>query len=263
MRIPNSFGEGSSPALYKDTLVVIWDHEGDSFITALDKKTGAPRWRKERRERTSWSTPLVVEVGGKPQVLVSATGASCAYDLKTGEVLWTCSGMTSNAIPSPAYADGMAYLMSGFRGYKLQAIKLAGAKGNLRGTDALVWEHGEQTSYVPSHLVYQGNVYFLRDSSGVLSCLDAKTGEVRYQGKRMSRIGTTYSSPVGAGGKVYITSRRGYTKVLEAGPKYKEIATNRLKDMIDGTPAIVGDEIYFRGEKHLYCIATTPAKADK
>jgi len=255
MRTAMSFGEGSSPALHGNTLVVIWDHEGDSFVAAFDKVTGKELWRKERRESTSWSTPLITEVGGKPQVILTASRASRGYDLSSGEPLWSCSGMTRNPIPSPIQVGGIAYLMSGYQGSTMQAIKLAGAQGNLRDSDNLLWTHSRGTSYVPSAIVYKGGVYFLRVSNGVLTCLDAKTGEVNYEGQRMRRMGTVYSSPVAAAGRIYFTSRRGYTKVIKAGTKYEELATNRLHDVVDGTPAIVGDEIYMRGEKFLYCIA--------
>lgn len=255
MRTAASFGEGSSPALHGNTLVMVWDHEGDSFVAAFDKVSGKELWRKARRESTSWSTPLITEVGGKAQVILTASGASRGYDLETGEILWSVSGMTRNPIPSPIQVDGIAYLMSGFQGSTMQAIKLAGAEGNLRDSDNLLWTHRRGTSYVPSAMVYQGEVYFLRVSNGVLSCLDAKTGEAHYEGKRMRRMGTVYSSPVAAAGRIYFTSRRGYTKVIKAGSKYEELATNRLHDTIDGTAAIVGNEIYMRGEKHLYCIA--------
>ncbi|MEE2886338.1 MAG: PQQ-binding-like beta-propeller repeat protein, partial [Planctomycetota bacterium] len=255
MRTAMSFGEGSSPSLYGNTLVVVWDHEGDSFVAAFDKVSGKELWRTDRREGTSWSTPLITEVGGKAQAILTAAGASRGYDLQSGEEIWRCSGMTRNPIPSPIHVDGVAYLMSGFQGSTMQAIKLAGAKGNLRDSDNLLWTHRRGTSYVPSAMVYQGEIYFLRVSNGVLTCLDAKTGDVHYEGQRMRRMGTVYSSPVAAAGRIYFTSRRGYTKVIKAGEKYEELATNRLHDIIDGTPAIVDNEIYMRGEKHLYCIA--------
>lgn len=253
MRTANGFGEGASPALHGDTLVVNWDHEGDSFIVALDKRTGAERWRKPRDERTSWSTPLVVPVDGRPQVIVNATGASRAYDLETGDVVWSLGGMTPNCIPSPACADGVVYLMSGFRGNALQAIRLAGAKGDLADSDNVLWRHNEGTSYVPSQLVYDGFLYFLRTNSGVLSCLDAKTGKVHYEGEKLG-FKMIYASPVGAAGRVYLTSRDGVTKVIKLGATYEELATNTLDDGFDASAAIVGDTLLLRGRKSLYCI---------
>ncbi|MFQ5907168.1 MAG: PQQ-binding-like beta-propeller repeat protein, partial [bacterium] len=119
-----SFGEGSSPALYGNTIVVNWDHEGQSFIIALDKRTGKELWKVDRDEATSWATPIVVEHNGNPQVVVSATKRVRSYDLATGELIWECGGMTLNVIPSPVADNGMVYVTSGFRGNALLAIRL-------------------------------------------------------------------------------------------------------------------------------------------
>ncbi|HSH15485.1 MAG TPA: PQQ-binding-like beta-propeller repeat protein, partial [Verrucomicrobiae bacterium] len=161
MRTRNGFGEGSSPALHGDTLVINWDHEGDDFIVALDKHTGAEKWRKERDEPTSWSTPLIVEHEGKTQVVVNATGAVRAYDLENGDLIWECGGQTVNAIPTPVTGHGLLYAMSGFRGSNLQAIKL-GRQGKLTDTEAVAWKHNRGTPYVPSPLLYGELLYFLK-----------------------------------------------------------------------------------------------------
>ena len=139
MSIKLSFGEGSSPVIYNDKIVVNWDHEGQSFIIALDKKTGQELWKVARDEKTAWATPLIVENNGQPQVVTSATSRIRSYDLTTGELLWESSGMTWNVIPSPVAANGMVYVMSGFRGNALQAINLSEAKGSIAGSKALVW----------------------------------------------------------------------------------------------------------------------------
>ncbi|MCB1033879.1 MAG: PQQ-like beta-propeller repeat protein, partial [Acidobacteria bacterium] len=155
MQTRNGFGEGSSPALHGDTLVVNWDHEGDSFIVALDKRTGKELWRRQRPgEVTSWSTPLVVGKGPRPQVVVAATGKTRGYDLESGDVLWESGGMTVNTIPSPVEKDGTVYVMSGFRGNALQAIRLEGARGDLAGTPHITWSFDRDTPYVPSPLLY-------------------------------------------------------------------------------------------------------------
>jgi outer membrane protein assembly factor BamB len=255
MHTRREFGEGSSPALHGDTLVINWDHEADSFVIALDKNSGEELWSRERDEITSWATPLVVSVDGREQVIITGTGASRAYDLETGEVVWSCEGMTTNCIPSPVYADGVVYLMSGFRGAALQAVRLAGAKGEITGSDHVVWTHDRNTSYTPSALLYEGCYYFLRSNSGVLSCLDAATGEIHYEDVRLEDMRSIYASPVGAGGRVYITSREGVTKVIRHGPEFELLATSRLDDEIDASAAVVGDELYLRGRARLYCIA--------
>ncbi len=261
METRRGFGEGSSPALAGDTLVVNWDHEGDSFIVALDKRTGEDRWRKGRDEVTSWATPLVVEADGSRQAIVNATGKIRSYDLATGEVLWETGGMTVNTIPSPVHADGVVYATSGFRGSALRAIRLAGANGDLTGTEAILWSHDRDTPYVPSPLLYRGQIYFLKVNSGILTSLDAATGEVRFGPERLPGVDSVYASPVAAAGRVYIADRDGKTVVLAAGPKLEVLAENVLDDGFDASPALVDGEIYLRGRKHLYCIAVeAPAK---
>lgn len=257
MRTRNQFGEGSSPALHGDTIVINWDHEGDSFILALDKKTGKQRWRRARDEVTSWATPRVFEVDGNPQVVVSGTTASRAYDLASGDVVWTCSGMTTNAVPTPVYADGVVYLMSGYRGSILQAIKLSGAKGDLREGegDQLLWEHGSSTSYVPSAMLYRDRIWFTRVNTGRISCLNAKNGEVHYEAKSLPGIRSMYASPIAADGRVYWTSRNGLTVVIDAGKEFKELAANQVDDQVDASLVVIGDEIFMRGRKKMYCIA--------
>lgn len=255
MRTAMGFGEGSSPALYGNTLVVNWDQEGDSFVVALDKRNGEELWRKARDERTTWATPLVAEVDGRPQIVIPAPKLSRGYDLESGEQIWACGGMTANCIPSPVFGDGIVYLMSGFRGSSMQAIRLSGATGDIDFSDSYVWDHRRGTSYVPSALLYDGYLYFLRLNNGVLSCLDAKTGNVHYEGQRMAGMRTIYASPVGAAGRVYLTSRSGTTKVIKLGPEYEELATNELDDEFDASAAIVGDELFLRGRNNLYCIA--------
>lgn len=249
------FGEGSSPALWGKTLVVNWDHEGDSFLVALDKRTGEELWRRDRGESTTWATPLVVDVDGKPQVVVPATGASRGYDLATGELLWQLAGLTPNVIPSPVEDGGLVILMSGFRGNAVQAVRLSGARGDLAGSNAVVWTHDRDTPYVPSPLLYEDKLYFLKSNSAILTCMDARTGEVLYSEQRLAGLDNVYASIVGAAGRVYVTGRNGTTLVLRHGTEPEVLATNTLDDGFDASPAIAGRELYLRGRSHLYALA--------
>ncbi|MFQ5640205.1 MAG: PQQ-binding-like beta-propeller repeat protein [bacterium] len=255
MQIKLGFGEGSSPALYGDKIVINWDHENQSFITALDKNTGKEFWKVDRDEGTSWSTPIVVEHDGKQQVIVSATKRIRSYDLATGKVIWECGGMTRNAIPSPVYADGIVYVTSGFRGSSLLAIRLADAKGDITDSNALVWKHDRDTPYTPSPLLYKDSLYFLKVNTQILSCFNAKTGEAYYNKQRLEGIQGVYASPVAAQNRVYFVGRNGTAVVVKHGPEPEVLATNTLEDGFDASPAIVGKEIYLRGNKYLYCIA--------
>ncbi len=255
MATRNAFGEGSSPVLAGDTVVVNWDHEAGSFIVALDKRTGNERWRQLREEVTSWSTPLVVEHGGKQQLVVAATGRTRSYDLATGEVLWQAGGMTTNVIPSPVESDGVVYVMSGFRGNALQAIRLDQAKGEVAGPPAIAWTYDRDTPYVPSPLLHEGILYFLKHNTGTLSALDAKTGALRYGPVRLEGLDGAYASPVAAAGRVYVVGRNGVTQVIRAGAEHVVLATNRLDDRFDASPAIAGDELLLRGHRYLYSLA--------
>ncbi len=255
MSIKLGFGEGSSPVLYDDKIVVNWDHEGQSFIIALDKKTGKEFWKVARDEGTSWATPLIVESNGQPQVITSATSHIRSYDLATGELLWESSGMTRNVIPSPVAANDMVYVMSGFRGNALQAIHLSKAKDNIAGSKALVWTLDRDTPYTPSPLLYDDMLYFLKRNDGILACFNANTGDEHFSRQRLEGIEGVYASPVGAGGRIYIASRNGSTQVIKHDTQYEVLAINTLDDGFSASPAVVDKELYLRGEKNLYCIA--------
>jgi len=255
MQTKMGFGEGSSPALHGDTVVVVWDHEGDDdFIVALDKSTGKELWRTPREEDTTWSTPLVVEREGGAQVVVSATRKVRAYDLKSGKQLWECAGMTANAIPSPVAQGDTVYVTSGFRGSNLLAIKL-GRQGDLTGTDAIAWSHNRGTPYVPSPLLYDNRLYFFSGNEPRLSCFDIRTGKPLYETKRIEDLQGVYASPVGAAGRVYLVGRNGTTAGIKNADAPQVLATNVLDDHIDASPALAGKEMFLRGHEFLYCIS--------
>ena len=251
----NTFGEGSSPVLHGNTLVIVQDHEGDSFITALDKRTGDVLWKTDRNERTTWFSPIVVEQDGKAQVITTGTNRVRSYDLETGKLLWDGDGLTANSIPSPVAAEGFVYLMSGFRGSEFKAVYLAKANGDIRDSGAIAWEHDQDTPYVPSPLLYKDAIYFLKENRGILTAFDIKTGEARYGPKRLQGVSGVYASIVGAGDRVYIAGRNGTVNVVQHGPYFKILAENTLDDSFNASPAIVGSELYLRGSQYLYCIA--------
>lgn len=255
MRVKMAFGEGSSPALFGDTLVITWDQEGGgSFIEALNKNTGEQLWKEMREEGTSWATPLIVKYDGKAQVITDASNKIRGYDLASGKVLWECGGLTANVIPSPVADDGTVYCMSGFRGNALMAIKL-GRTGDLTGTDAIAWRHDKSTPYVPSPLLYGDKLYFFAGNNSMLSCLDAKSGNVLMDAERLKDLNNVYASPVGAADRIYLAGRSGTTLVLKNDGKADVLATNKLEDGFDASPAIAGKEIFLRGHNYLYCIA--------
>jgi outer membrane protein assembly factor BamB len=258
MQTLHGHGEGSSPALQGDTLVVNWDHEGDSFVIAFDKRSGKQRWKAARDEGTSWSTPLVVEQAGKPQVIIAATNRVRAYDLANGNVIWECGGLSGNVVASPVAGDGLVYVANSYEAREMLAIRLAGAKGDITHTNAVVWRRHRDTPYVPSPLLYGDKLYFLRHYQGYLTCVNAKTGESLFGLQRLPGIGNVYASPVGAADRVYIVDRNGTAVVIKRGAKLELLARNRLDDSFSASPAVAGNELYLRGERNLYCIAEDP-----
>ncbi len=251
MATRRGFGEGSSPVLAGDALVLNWDHEGDSFLVVFDKTSGEERWRHEREEVTSWSTPIVIERDGVTEVVVSATGAVRGYDLATGEERWAVGGQTVNVVPSPIYANGLVYATSGFRGAAFKAIRPEAA-----GTeDEFAWSYDEDTPYVPSPVLYGDQLYFLKVNTGILTSLDAKTGEKRFGPVRLPGIDGVYSSLVAADGRIYIVGRGGTTVVLGTGPEFEVLAENQLDEDFAASPALAGSELYLRGSSSLYCLA--------
>ncbi len=247
------FGEGASPALHGNTLVVNWDHEGQSFVTALDATNGEPRWQKERDERTTWVTPLVVEAAGKTQVIVNASNRTRSYGLENGEVIWECGGQVGNPIPTPVVFENNVICMSGYRGAAIYSIPLD-SKGDVTDSDTLTWHANRAAPYVPSPLVDGDHLYFTKSNNGILSMVDARTGKFLIDQKRLGDISSIYASPAGAAGRVYIVGRDGTTMVLREGDEYEVLAVNRLSESVDASPVIVGDKLLLRGEKHLYCL---------
>jgi outer membrane protein assembly factor BamB len=255
MRSRHGHGEGSSPALFANTLVVNWDHQGQSFLVALDKRTGEERWRAARDEITSWSTPLIVEHDGRQQVVVSATRKVRAYDLASGEVIWEVAGLSRNVVASPVAADGFVYVGNSYDWQAMLAIRLDGARGDLTGTDQVVWTRDRHTPYVPSPLLYDGMLFFLKHSQGILSNVEARTGKTLFGPERLPGIQNVFASPVGAAGRVYIADRDGSTIVIRRGKRLEVLARNQLDDSFSASPAVAGDELFLRGESHLYCLA--------
>ena len=174
-----------------------------------------------RDEIDTWATPLVVEQGGRRQAIVPGKNKIRSYDLENGSVVWESKGTTMNPIPSPVFGDGMVFVTSGFQGNHLKAIRLASAKGDITGTDSIVWTLDRDTPYVPSPLLYDGILYLLKSNSGILSAFDATTGTPHYQLQRLEGVPEVFASPVGANGRVYIAGRDGVMLVIRNARAYR------------------------------------------
>ncbi|MEZ6130951.1 MAG: PQQ-binding-like beta-propeller repeat protein [Planctomycetaceae bacterium] len=254
METRNGFGEGSSPTLAGNTILVPWDHEGPSALFALDKHTGKTLWTAQRDEPTCWATPLVIEHNGRQQVIMNGQTMARAYDLQTGEELWKCGGQTERPVASAVAANGLVYVGSGHRGSFLAAFRPDG-RGNVEGTDRVVWTITRDTPDIASPLLSGNRLYFHKGKTGMLTCVDANNGKPLFDTTRVPGLDTIYASPVAAGGHVYLTDRKGTTVVIRDSDTFEIVATNSVGETVDATPAPVDSELFIRGEKHLFCIS--------
>jgi outer membrane protein assembly factor BamB len=245
-------GEGSSPALSGDTLVIVVDQERQSYVAAIDKKTGKEIWKQDRDEVSNWSTPRIFTHAGRRQVVLNGAIVR-SYDLATGELLWECGGQSLGAVPMPAVGHGLVFATSGWRKDTFHAIAL-GQRGDLTNSKSVVWSLSRGTPYVPCPMLWGEEIYLLEDRN-FFSCLGATDGELHYLKHRLPGLLNFSASPVGAADRIYLLSEGGSTVVLQRGPQLKVLAINQLDEMFHASPAIVGDAIYLRGDQHLFCIA--------
>ena len=255
MQVKHEHGEGSSPVLSGDTLVVNWDHRGDSFLCALDKRTGEERWKVARDEVTSWATPIVVEHAGKSQLIVSGSARLRGYDLATGTVIWECGGLSQNIVASPVSAHGIVYAGSSYEKQSMLAVRLEGASGDITLSDRVLWVRRRNTPYVPSPLLYEGTLYFMHHYQGFVARVDAESGKETNRPTRLTGLGNVYASPVGAAGRIYLTDLEGTTLVMSHTAPPTILATNQLDDSFSASAALFGTDMILRGERYLYCLA--------
>ena len=250
-------GNGMSPVLYENLLILQCDQEDggpDSFIVALDKLTGKEVWRAARTQRKTWATPVLVRTQQRTELIASGAESTVSYDPATGKELWHSDGVVSHAIPSAVAGHGMVFVSGGSSGQPKLAIGIRlGGSGNLTGTPFVVWKHNKGTAYVPSPILYGDYLYLMTDG-GIITCLDAKTGQVKYEGGRVPVPATFTSSPVAFEDKVMVTSEDGDTFVIRAGPVFEVIRVNSIGEPIYASIAIGAGKLFIRGEKHLYCI---------
>ena len=245
------WGEAVTPALYNNRIYVTWDHEGASFFTALDATDGKPLWKVERDEPSSWATPLVLEHQGKTQVITPGTNQVRSYDAETGELIWHHAGLTVNCIPSPLQYKDTVVVMSGYRGSVATAIPLDATND---ATEKTLWKLTRGTPYVPSPLLVEGRLYFLQSNNNILTSIDASTGELLIDRKRLDALHNIYASPVAAAGRIYLTDRDGTTVVIKQGDELEVLATNKLGEPVDASPALAGNQLFLRSDKHIWCV---------
>ena len=175
--------------------------------------------------------------------------------METGEVLWEVGGLTRNVIPSPLYSEGMVYLMSGFRGNALLAVDLSKASGDITDSEAIAWRYDQNTPYTPNPILMDGLLYFLKVNNGYLTCLDAKDGTEYYTNVKLEGIKNIFTSPVGVKDRIYIAGTNGSFSVVKTGKAFELLSENTLDDTFFASPVILGDDLFLRGVKALYCVS--------
>ncbi|HYN05911.1 MAG TPA: PQQ-binding-like beta-propeller repeat protein [Vicinamibacterales bacterium] len=246
-------GPGTSPILFNNFVILQGDQEmgTGSFIVALDRATGKEVWRTSRETRRSWATPLIVQSGGRTELVASGAEAVVAYDPATGKELWRTDGTRSHPIPSFVQGDGLVFATAGSQAKV--ALGIQPGPATPAGASRVIWRYNKGTAYVPSPIYYNGYLYLMTDS-GIVTCLDPKIGTLVYEGGRVPVPATFTASPVAFGDKILLTSEDGDTFVMRAGPKHEIIRTNSLEEPVFASPALANGTVFIRGEKHLYAI---------
>ncbi len=240
----------SSPLLFKDTVIVNGDHDGDSYLAALARRTGATLWKTPREHHTrSYCAPLIRELAGRTQMVLSGDKCVASYDPDHGRLQWIIDGPTEQFVASPVYSakTGLIYITGGYPDHHILAIRPNG-HGNVTQTH-IVWRTTKGAAYVPSPII-EGDYFLIVSDSGVAHCFQAATGQLLWQ----ERMGEHHASLVSANGLVYFLNDEGATHIVKPGPEFQLLAKNELGEKCFASPAISGNQIFIRGDKHLFCI---------
>ena len=243
-------GTGTSPVLYENLVIVQRDQdEKMSAVVAYDKTSGKVAWTAKRPVSISWSTPVLVNTGSRTELVTNNTENVIAYDPATGQELWKTKGVQSNAIHTPLVGNGLVIVTAGFPAKRIIAIR----PGAVAEDQRIAWEYAKGTGYVLSNILYKGYVYLLTDN-GIVTCLDAATGKVVYEGGRPPVPSNFMGSPVAYNDMIAMTSEDGTTYLLKAGPKHEIVHTNSIDEPVYTSAALANGRIYIRGQKHLFAI---------
>jgi outer membrane protein assembly factor BamB len=254
MRMFNGFGEGVGPVLDEGKLILLFDHEGEGFLTMLDAASGKELWRTPRNDGTNWAAPLVVTHQGRKQIVVNSPRKVRGYDYETGRQIWEIAGLGLNSIPRPVQHGDLVLSMTGFRNPALLAIRL-GRQGDLAGTDAVAWTTNRGLSYTATPVLHEGKLYYITDTA-MVSCLDATTGAPVYQQVRLPKPYNIKASPVIAGGHLYFATEEGDVVVAKLGTTLDIVSTNTLNDQsFVASPIVVDGDIFLRSRTHLFRIS--------
>ncbi len=253
------WGSASSPIIVGDDVIVQCDTQADSFLIAIDIKTGKERWKTKRDELPSWGTPTYYPDGTRPQIITNGSNFIRGYDPKSGKELWRLGGSSKITAPTPVFDDGIIVVASGRSPERPVFAIRPSASGNItlkRGATRnkhVVWSKTRRGPYMPTPLIYQGLVYTL-NNNGILGCYDLKTGEEHYYERIPHRAHGFSASPIAAGGRIYLPGEDGLVFVVRVGKSFKLLATNPMGEPIMATPAVSDEVMYVRGAQHLFAI---------
>ena len=247
----SAHGFNTCPVLFEDLVIINGDHDGDAYLVALERKTGRERWRIERENKTrSYATPIIREIGGRTQMILSGSLCVASYDPHNGKRHWIVDGPTEQFVASMVYNGEYVFVTAGYPERHILAIRPDGS-GNVTGTH-VAWRTNRGAAYVPSP-IFAGPYLLVVADSGIASCFNAKTGKRHW----MERLPGGHSpSTVSADGLVYFTSDRGVTTIVRPGKMFNVIARNELGEQISASPAISQGQIFLRTHQHLYCIGS-------
>ncbi|MGH7377723.1 MAG: PQQ-binding-like beta-propeller repeat protein, partial [Candidatus Methylomirabilales bacterium] len=248
----SNHGDGASPVVFEDLVVLGNEQDGESFLIALDRKTGETRWKTSRATaNTAYATPAVYREGDRPALLFSSQAHGVySVDARTGEPIWEAKVFDKRAVSSPIFAGGLAIGTCGSGGGGSYAVGVRpGGKGDVAGS-RVAWKLTRAIPYVPSPIA-KGDLLFLWGDMGIVTCAEISTGKVLWQ----NRVGGNYSgSPVCAGERIYCISDDGEAVVIAASREYKLLARNPLGEASRSTPAVAGGRMYLRTESHLISV---------
>lgn len=246
----------SSPVLWRDKVIVNGDHDGESYLVALDRATGKTLWKTPRANKTrSYCVPILLHLSGRNQLILSGDKSVASYDPDTGRTHWFLHGPTEQYVASLVYNPGadLLFMTGGFPAHHVMGLRHDGS--GVIGEPQIAWHHerASWTSYVPSP-ISAGNYFLVVSDTGYACCFDAKSGELQWQEK----VGSHHASLVSANGLVYLISDKGEARVVKPGVKYELVAESKLPDTFFASPAISGGRLFLRGEKTLYCVGNSP-----
>lgn len=253
---PNEWGSASSPVLYNDMLLLNVDTDAEDFLLAVNKNTGKTIWKTSRSDvDRSWPTPVIWNAGGRDEIVVSGSGRVKSYDPKDGRELWTVDGLTRWVTPTPVMAHNLLYVASNGPGGNIVMAIRPGGRGNVTKTH-VAWRYDKAAPYSSSPVIVGDYLYTVKNG-GVMTCLNAKTGEAAWQ-ERLPGKAAYYASLIAADGKIYALDEDGKAAVVAAKSTYELLSSNDMGERCMASPAISGGQLFIRSDENLFCIGSAP-----